>query len=136
MNFAEPRPIASNTPADIDAVIACVTVRSIDDSLPATTARVSLPVLPCASFAIACRRLVPGATGTVTANVPSGFTTAATSLTVTLVTAESSIATPLTSIEPTAPANVPRSGDVMWTFGAFGSIAGASGSYALSQPTA
>ena len=88
--------------------------RSSEVSAPATTARLSLPTFPPASVATAWRRFVPGVTGTVAANVPSPFTTAATSFTVTDATTPlSSVAVPVTTTVLPAPANVPRAGDVM-----------------------
>jgi hypothetical protein len=55
-----------------------------------------LPVLSCASFAVAWRRFVPAATGTIASNEPSVCSAAVTPLTTTEVTPWSSVATPFT----------------------------------------
>ena len=112
---------ASNVCADNVAVIACGTPFAIGAIGPATTARVSWPGLPESSVAIAWSRFVPGVTGTFTEKVPSDATVVATPLTVTVVTALSSVAVPVTVTCWTSPAIVPRVGAVMWTTGAFGS---------------
>lgn len=111
-------------------MIALGTEVAIGVVVPMTTARVRVPVLPDVSVATAWSKRVPGVTGTIASHVPSAASTAGTSFTVTEATAVSSVAVPFTSIIATSPANVPKSGDVISIFGAFGSTAGPSGSNA------